>query len=100
MVLGLVVIVACLWPRSAYQDMSSQGYEITIALYAACNAESEDRVAEIESMVSARLNDQQIDEREAEWFQEVFEFAKEGDWRRAAIQSREILAAQTNAPRS
>lgn len=74
--------------------MSTDGYQITLALYSACNAKSLERIAQIESIVDNQVQQQQLNQREAEWFQQVVHRAREGDWHAAAQQSRQILSAQ------
>ena len=99
-VLGIVA-AACmavlLWPRDNYGGMSEQGYEITMALYAACNAQSPERLSAVEAIVSSSADQDQINPQELDWFNSVFDEAREGNWQAAAKQSREILMAQVES---
>ena len=82
------------WMFSTDEELGGQGYEITVALYAACNTKSEQRLASIETLVQSSLTAHEIDEGEAELFQGVIQSARKGNWRAATVRSHQLLQAQ------
>jgi hypothetical protein len=79
--------------------MSEWGYEITLALYSACNARSKHRVAEVESLVRKGVEQRELEDREAGWLAEVIQSVRKDDWYFAEMRSREILRAHaTESP--
>ena len=93
-IVGAVALTVALWPRERYDGMSRQSYDIAMALYAACNAEDLQRVSEIEAIVASDAEGRAIEDREADWFHDVIDLAKQGQWRDAARQARMMLGDQ------
>ena len=93
----LIVIMAMIsLSGCGYPEVSPQAYEVTKALYSACNRQSETHLTKIEELITERLEDSKISESEAEWLREIITNAKSGEWESAMLECREIMEDQIN----
>lgn len=91
--LGLVVLLtAGAWwlLRSKPVPLSGVGYELTSALYAACNLEDAKRL----DAVVSKLEQQSLATEEREEVMSIVTLAKEGQWQDAAALARRLLESQ------
>lgn len=77
-----------------YGKISPHGYELTTALYSACNQQDPERVAAVAELTDRAVRANKLNPTESEWLSEIIEHAQAGRWQRAATDSRELMEAQ------
>ena len=75
-------------------EVSQKTYEISKALYAACNLKSEERLTKVSAVIDDAIADGSLDEREGGWLRDIIATARSGDWEPAASEARRIMADQ------
>lgn len=88
----VVLLTAGAWwlLRSKPVELSGMGYDLTSALYAACNLED---VKRLDAVVS-KLEQQSLGTEEREEVMSIVTLAKEGQWQDAAALARRLLESQ------
>ncbi len=87
--LMILSIVGCWYP-----EVSPRAYEITKALYSACNLQKTEKLAVIEELIEQSLDEESLTSREAAWLLDIVADARAGEWEQAALESRRILEDQ------
>ena len=92
----LIAIAAVLLVATGcgYPTVSAETYDITKALYSACNRQSMEHVVRVQELVDRHLAQGQISDREANWLHEMIEQARDGHWESAALERRSLLEDQ------
>jgi len=73
-----------------YESMSGDGYEITKAIYAACNLQDDRRLASVRETFAAA----DLPEGERRLIGDIITMIDDGHWEAAAARSRTILSDQ------
>ncbi|QDT45289.1 hypothetical protein Pan241w_54090 [Gimesia alba] len=89
-----VVLVLLLLSGCGYPEVSPKTYEISKALYSVCNQKSEERLLVVEKLIQSSLEQNEINESEAQWLNEMITQAREGDWEAAMQESRQMMEDQ------
>lgn len=91
-VASLLAVIAIgwylLWDRDV--RLSDTGYELSKALYAACNLEDTSRLAAFEKAVAQY----ELSDQERSKMMPILTLAKDGQWRDAAVRARTLLESQ------
>jgi len=77
-----------------YPEVSPQSYELSKALFSACNRKDEDHLSRVETMISEGISDGTVSQREADWLNQIIADARDGDWQSAAAESRQLMNDQ------
>ncbi len=95
--LGVVVILFCLgtW-GCGYPEVSPTSYELSKALYSACNRRSEEGLSKVIELVDSTQAAGEISKRESEWLRGIVDQAREGDWEAATLEARQIMEDQVD----
>lgn len=88
----VVLLTAGAWwlLRSKPVPLSGVGYDLTSALYAACNLEDAKRL----DAVVSKLEQQSLATEEREEVMSIVTLAKDGQWQDAAAMARRLLESQ------
>lgn len=87
-------LIAAAVSGCGYPKVSEKAYEISKALYGACNQQSEERLAKVSTVIEDSLEDGSLDEREGRWLRAIIATARGGDWGPAASEARRIMSDQ------
>lgn len=74
--------------------MSPKTYEISKALYSVCNQKNEERLVAVEKLIQSSLEQNEINDSEAQWLNEIITQAQEGKWEAAMQESRRMMEDQ------
>ncbi len=77
-----------------YPKVSPTTYELSKALYSACNRQHTEQLVKVDALIEMHLENETIPEREAGWLQKISAQAHAGEWASAAKQTRELLKDQ------
>lgn len=88
-VLSLALLAGC-----GYPTVSPTTYELSKALYSACNRRDETHLDRVAELVATHLESGEISEREAGWLNGAVATARDGDWKTAAATARQIMVDQ------
>lgn len=77
-------------------EVSPAAYQISKALYSACNRQHDDQLLKVEESIAAKLASQDISSREAALLTEIVEQAKQQEWKIASQQAWQILEDQVD----
>ena len=78
-----------------YPAVSPKTYEISKALYSVCNQKSKERLETVQTLIQSSLKEKEINEREADWLNEIVASANAGDWETATLEARRLMEDQT-----
>ena len=84
-------IVTFYWPRSPV-ELSDHGYDLTTALYRACNQRSVEGLSKIEQLMAE--SEPGLSDRSRDSLASIIAQAKSGDWKNASIACRQSLEDQ------
>ncbi|QDT35050.1 hypothetical protein [Thalassoglobus polymorphus] len=79
-----------------YPDVSPKTYEISKALYSACNRKSDEHVSKISKLIESHLESGDLSEREAKWLRVIIHNAEEGRWEAATLEARQLMEDQVH----
>ena len=94
---GLFILIASLLTLSGckkYGDVSPRAYEISKALYSACNRKSTEHLEQSAEIVEESFEEGEITESEQQWFREIISKAEGGDWKQAMLDARSMMEDQ------
>jgi len=89
-----LTIVLILFSGCGYPDVSERTYEISKALYSACNRQSVEHLAKIEKAISNASKSEEISAQESKWLNQIIKTARDGDWKSATAESRKLMEDQ------
>ncbi|MDA7503376.1 hypothetical protein OAF42_04700 [Planctomicrobium sp.] len=90
----MITLILILLPGCGYPEVSEKTYEITKALYSACNRQSDVQLAKIELIISNAREANEISAKEAKWLDQILMSAQEGGWESATAESRKLMEDQ------
>lgn len=77
-----------------YGEVSPRTYEISKALYSACNRKSEEHLEQVADLVSESAKTGEITADEQEWLQNIVRKAESGNWEEAMLDARQMMEEQ------
>lgn len=77
-----------------YPEVSPQTYQLSKALYTACNCRNEEHLDKACEALETAAESEEITEKEAKWLMAIVDQAREGEWELAATEARSILEDQ------
>lgn len=89
-----ITLILILLPGCGYPDVSGKTYEISKALYSACNRQSDEQLTKIESVISNAIESEEISAQESKWLNQIIKTARDGDWEAATAESRKLMEDQ------
>ena len=89
-----VVMTLLAFSGCGYPEVSPKTYEISKALYSVCNQKSEERLAAVEKLIQSSLEQNEINDSEAQWLNGIIKQAREGNWEAAMQESRQMMEDQ------
>jgi hypothetical protein len=89
---GLLLLTPC--AGCGYPEVSPRTYQLSKALYSACNLEQSDRLEIVGNLINSSLAASEITEAESEWLREIVSQGEAGQWKAASEQARRILEDQ------
>ncbi len=94
---GVVVILFCLgiW-GCGYPEVSPTSYELSKALYSACNRRSDEHLSRVIELVDSTQAAGEISDRESKWLRAIVDQARAGDWEAATVEARQIMEDQVD----
>ena len=87
----IALVVSIWWLNRGYGEVSRQTYEISMALYSACQSKSEDRLSKIEQLLDEAG---EIPENERRWVEAIISRARDDNWESAANNARQMMEDQ------
>ncbi|MCA9074684.1 MAG: hypothetical protein KDA93_06605 [Planctomycetaceae bacterium] len=95
--LGIVVLaVSCAFNGCGYPQVSPKSYELTKALYSACNRRNEEHLARVAEVLDSTKTAGDISDRESKWLHAIIDKARAGEWESAAREARQIMEDQVD----
>ncbi len=92
---AFVVVAGILWYiNQGYGEVSPQGYEFAKALYSCCNRCDQQRLETISAMVDEASKKSEISENETQWLAGIIQQGRQGDWKSAAAEVRQLMLDQ------
>ncbi len=98
--LSLFIAVGIFWATRGYGKISPNGYDYATALYGACLAKSEPRIARVAIMLEQEQSKptgdpiDRISQRERGWLEGIVQLARQDQWERAAKMARRMMEDQ------
>ncbi len=92
-VIGLAVVAMGFFFNRGYGKVSPRTYECATALYGACLAKSEERIAKVEALFD-EPDTEEIPSTERVWLERIIEQAKRGEWKKASAAARRMMEDQ------
>ncbi len=89
----LALLLWCL-AGCGYPEVSPKTYEISKALYSACNRQSEEHLSKVAELIESHLENGELTEREAKWLREIVQEAESGNWEAATLEARQLMEDQ------
>lgn len=77
-----------------YPEVSPKTYEISKALYSACNQKSEERLQIVTKLIQSSLENKEISDREATWLKDIIAQARDNQWESAMVEARSLMEDQ------
>lgn len=77
-----------------YPEVSPRTYEISKALYSACNRHSAEHLDKACEALESAAEAEEISESEKTWLMAIVDQARDGEWDSAALEARTILEDQ------
>lgn len=77
-----------------YGEVSPRTYEISKALYAACNRKSEEHLQQVSELINESADEGEIKADEKQWLQDIVSKAEAGNWQEAMLDARKIMEEQ------
>ena len=95
--IGVVMLLICpgVW-GCGYPEVSPKSYELSKALYSACNRRSDEHVSRVVELVTVTQAAGEISDRESKWLRAIADQAREGEWEAATLEARQIMEDQIN----
>ncbi len=91
-----VLLLLCGLTGCGYPDVSPKTYEISKALYSACNRKSEEHVSKVSELIESHLESGDLSEREANWLRAIVRDAENGKWEAATLEARQLMEDQVH----
>lgn len=91
----LVGAAACYWMNRGYGEVSPLTYEISKALYGACQTKSDQRLRKVDALIEGKMGSM-LPDNERQWLEDIVAQARDGQWEVAARQARRMLEDQVN----
>lgn len=88
--LVFVLIVSGCW----YPKVSPKAFALAKATYNACSIKSESQLDKVEELKNKFLESEEINQREADYFQGFIDQARAGEWKEAAAETRQLMEDQ------
>ena len=92
--LSMTALIILLMTGCGYPTVSTDTYELTQALYSACNRENDEHLCAVDLLIDQKHESGRITDREAEWLRDISSQAHRGDWETATGQARQIMLDQ------
>lgn len=90
-----MLLTAAFWAGGCgYPEVSPRTYEISKALYSACNRRSEDHLTKVAGQIAASRDAGEITGSEATWLEDIVATARGGDWEAAMLETRQMMEDQ------
>lgn len=77
-----------------YPEVSSTTYELSQALYSACNRRSDEQLLKVFEVMNSKRSAGEISDREFEWLRAIIEQARAGEWGDAQAEVRNLMNDQ------
>lgn len=77
-----------------YPQVSPKAYELSKALYSACNRRSEEQLTRVVELIESHSSAGDINRRESEWLTAIVDQARARQWHQAMIEARQIMEDQ------
>lgn len=92
----VALLVLTLLPLNGcgYPEVTPKTYELSKALYSVCNQKSEERLEAVQKLIQSSLEQNEINESEADWLNGIIAQAQEGNWETATQEVRQLMEDQ------
>ncbi len=87
-------VLLCCFAGCGYPEVSPKTYEISKALYSACNRKSAEHVTKASELIEVHHESGNLSEREAKWLREIVRDAESGSWEAATLEARQLMEDQ------
>ncbi len=87
-------VLLCCLAGCGYPKVSPKTYEISKALYSACNRKSAEHVAKASELIETHHESGDLSKREAKWLREIVRNAESGSWEAATLEARQLMEDQ------
>lgn len=77
-----------------YPQVSPTAYELSKALYSACNRQSEEQLTRVVELIDSHSSAGDINDKESKWLTAIVEQARNRQWNQAMIEARQIMEDQ------
>ena len=97
LLLALAILLAAgaaFYFSRGYGKTSQLGYELTQALYSACNQQDLERVRKIARLLDEYTESQKLHQSEQRWLRTIISLAERGSWEESQVEARKLLQAQ------
>ncbi|TWT70716.1 hypothetical protein [Crateriforma conspicua] len=88
----LIGLAVSFWPSTT--PLSDDGYDLTMALYNACNRRSEVAIEQLQDQVETKASAGQLSTDATSALRSVIDDAKAGRWQPAMVRCRELMDDQ------
>jgi hypothetical protein len=79
---------------SQYGEVSPKAYEVSTALYSACNQKDQSRLDKVEELISNAAESGELSSAEQTWLNEIVKSGRSGAWEDAAQDARTMMKEQ------